>query len=47
VWQSYHRGQVGVKVVIPVNNTGRYVRVQLDHRAYLSLAEVKVMGVVK
>jgi hypothetical protein len=44
VWQSHYTGKASDKTVIAVGNTGRYVRVQLDHKDYLSLTEVKVLG---
>jgi RHS repeat-associated protein len=40
----YTSGQGGSPTSVPVNRTGRYVRVQLSGANYLSLAEVQVMG---
>ena len=42
VWEYYHAGPVGTETKIPVNRTGRYVRVQLAGSEHLSLAEVQV-----
>lgn len=39
-----HAGIVGNKVSVPVEVSGRYVRVQLRGTNYLSLAEVQVIG---
>ncbi len=44
IWKSAHPGAVGTTEVMPVNTSGRYVRVQLRGANYLSLAEVQVMG---
>jgi hypothetical protein len=40
----FHAGPAGSSVTIPVQRTGRYVRVQLVGTAPLSLAEVEVWG---
>ncbi|MEX1208150.1 MAG: discoidin domain-containing protein [Acidimicrobiia bacterium] len=41
----YHQDAANRKTVVPVNRTGRYVRIQLDYfDAVLALAEVEVMG---
>jgi hypothetical protein len=40
----YIAGNVGRPSTVDVNRTGRYVRVQLTGRDYLSLAEVEVFG---
>ena len=37
-------GTVGVPSVVDVNRSGRYIRVQLQGAAFLSLAEVEIMG---
>ncbi len=39
-------GDVGLPSDIPINALGRYVRIQLAGTAYLSIAEVEVMGCV-
>ena len=44
VWSSFHAGSVDEFVSIPVGVTGRYVRVQLQGKNPLSLAEVQVFG---
>ncbi|MDT4955975.1 MAG: hypothetical protein QOJ02_4113 [Acidobacteriota bacterium] len=44
VTSYYTAGQGGVPTTIPVNRTGRYVRVQLSGTNYLSLAEVQVLS---
>lgn len=44
VWSYYHAGEAPVPLVLPLNGTGRYVRVQLTANSYLCLAEVQVMG---
>ncbi len=41
-----HPGVAGVTTTLPVNRTGRYVRVQLEGTASLRLAEVEVFGSV-
>jgi hypothetical protein len=42
---AYHvAGQAGTPTSVPVNRSGRYVRVQLTGTNYLSLAEVQVWG---
>ena len=46
VWSFFHSGALsGDSVAIPVAADGRYVRIQLQGRNYLSLAEVSVSGV--
>lgn len=45
VFSYYHEGAAGYETVIPVNRTGRYVRVQLTGDTNLSLAEVQVFGI--
>jgi len=42
VWNYYNSGQAGTLTSIPVNRTGRYIRVQLAGVERLSLAEVQV-----
>ncbi|HYN86759.1 MAG TPA: Ig-like domain-containing protein [Pyrinomonadaceae bacterium] len=37
-------GAAGAQASVPVNRTGRYVRIQLTGTNYLTLAEVQVMG---
>lgn len=45
VWHHYVAGAAGRTTTIPTESEhGRYVRVQLDHQDYLSLAEVQVWG---
>jgi uncharacterized repeat protein (TIGR01451 family) len=41
---NYIIGSVGVSVTIPVSGYGRLVRIQLDHRDFLHMAEVQVYG---
>ncbi|HWP96169.1 MAG TPA: discoidin domain-containing protein [Syntrophomonadaceae bacterium] len=42
VFTYYHQGTIGTTLDIPVNCSGRYVRVQIDHQEWLHLAEVQV-----
>lgn len=44
IWRHYKSGAAGRTTTIPVGEYGRYVRVQLDHKDYLHLAEVQVWG---
>jgi|GEM_PF-6475262 len=44
IWQYHHTGAVATSVDIRALTQGRYVRVQLDHQDYLSLAEVQIWG---
>jgi alpha-L-fucosidase len=45
VWKFHATAQPNPSIAIPVGNyTGRYVRIQLSGRSFLSLAEVKVFG---
>lgn len=43
-WKKRQPHPVGAVVEFPVNTTGRFVRVQLAGRNFLSLAEVQVIG---
>ena len=45
VWSNHQRGRAGSPTSIPMDATGRYVMVQLSGTNYLSLAEVRVLGV--
>ena len=45
IWHTYLEGEQGAAVEIPVNASGRYVRVQLGDTGVLSLAEVEVLAV--
>ncbi|HEX8745693.1 MAG TPA: discoidin domain-containing protein, partial [Pyrinomonadaceae bacterium] len=42
VWSYYTAGNAGAVATLPVNRTGRYVRVQLNGTGVLSLAEAEV-----
>lgn len=44
VWHHHTAGQSPTELVIPAEVNGRYVRVQLAGRNFLSLAEVQVFG---
>ena len=44
LWHTYLEGEQGAEIDIPVNTSGRYVRVQLADTGVLSLAEVEVIG---
>jgi len=44
VWSFFHSGAVGNSVSIPVNATGKYIRIQKTDSNPLSLAEVVVSG---
>jgi large repetitive protein len=44
IWRSAFPGTVGTSQGIPVNASGRYVRVQLAGANFLSLAELQVFG---
>jgi hypothetical protein len=44
IWAMHETAAPDPSVTIPVVKHGRYVRVQLGRRAYLSLAEVQVLG---
>ena len=44
LWHTYLEGEQGAEIEIPVNTSGRYVRVQLADTGVLSLAEVEVIG---
>lgn len=44
IWHYHHAGVAGRETTIPVNGSGRYVRIQLAGQNWLSLAEVEVMG---
>lgn len=44
VWSYFHDGAVGNSVSIPVNATGKYIRIQKTGSSALSLAEVIVSG---
>ncbi len=44
MWWWYYGGTAGDHATIPVNRSGRYVRVQLANTNHLSLAEVQVWG---
>ena len=44
LWHAYLEGEQGAEIDIPVNTSGRYVRVQLADTGVLSLAEVEVIG---
>jgi hypothetical protein len=43
-WNTYVSGSAEFLTVLPVNASGRYVRVQLSGRNYLSLTEVEVIA---
>ena len=44
VWNSFNVNYPNPSITLPVNRTGRYVRVQLANLGELSIAEVKVFG---
>jgi Tfp pilus assembly protein PilV len=44
VWNSYFPGTAGSPSSITVNQYGRYVRIQMNQTAYLSLGEVQVIS---
>ena len=44
VWHHYVSGAAGKTTTIPVDEYGRYLRVQLTGQNYLQLAEVQVWG---
>jgi hypothetical protein len=45
VWNSYTFDPLSAaKISVPVNRSGRYIRIQLGRTEYLSLAEVQVWG---
>jgi len=44
VWSNYQDAQAGTPTSIPVNTSGRYVRILFDHQDYLNIAEVEVMS---
>jgi len=44
VWNNHQTTAPNPSTTIPVNTTGRYVRVQLNGANYLNLAEVQVFG---
>lgn len=45
VWKQYIAGAAGRETTVPVDAEGRYVRIQLAGKNWLSLAEVEVFGV--
>lgn len=45
VFSYYHEGVAEYETVVPVNRTGRYVRVQLTGDTNLALAEIQVFGI--
>lgn len=44
IGKVYVAGPVGAMTTIPVGRTGRFVRIQLNYKEYLHLAEVEVYG---
>lgn len=44
VWSEFHSGPVGENISIPVGVKGQYVRIQMQGKKALSLAEVVVLG---
>ena len=44
IWEHYVADQLQPNVVIPVNRSGQYVRIQMNHRDTFYLAEVQASG---